>query len=153
METYARIDNTIVVELITTDGNINNEFHPDIVKTLVKVLVASVSLGDVWDGNDFSAPPEDTIDELRIIRLQELESEGLKRMNIVYSGKVFFTPGQVELLVDIEATYSRSRAVAPRLLSVNNILTTYKAAKGTLVNSTDRAFVDSYDIITDPGWA
>lgn len=41
MKTYARIWNGFVVELITTDLDINEQFHADFVSNLVDVTAAS----------------------------------------------------------------------------------------------------------------
>lgn len=63
---YARIDNGIVVEIISplTDDNgadipIERRFHPDFVATLVSIpAVSTVAEGDTYDGHSFGPPPE-----------------------------------------------------------------------------------------------
>jgi hypothetical protein len=64
MKKYAHIENNAVVEIIETDGDITQMFHPDL-----KIVECDdgVSVGDCFDGDKFSPPVEilPTIEERR----------------------------------------------------------------------------------------
>ena len=85
-------------------------------------------------------------------KIEDLKHEALQRMNSVYSDTAFATVGMVELLIDIEATYDRSGVIAPRLASVNAVLTAFKAARTPINALTTKAKVAAYDVATDPAW-
>jgi len=85
-------------------------------------------------------------------KIKELKAEGLKRMNAVYGDEVFSNPGEVEFLIDIDNTYDRSGPVAPRFVTVNQVLSAFKAAR-TIVNGLPNvATVDAYDVVNTPAW-
>lgn len=65
MKTYARIDNGIVAELFSTDGDITEMFHPDLV--WVEVPDEAVAVGWTYAAGKFDTPvvPVPTTGELK----------------------------------------------------------------------------------------
>jgi len=73
MKTYARIQDGLVAELLKTDGDITNMFHPALIWTDVSSQ-ANVAEGWQFDGSNFlpptASPPTaatPTVDELQAL--------------------------------------------------------------------------------------
>ncbi|MBW8034229.1 MAG: tail fiber assembly protein [Planctomycetes bacterium] len=105
-----------------------------------------------WDATEWVLDLAAELLSTKESKLSELKTEGLSRMNAVYSDDVFLTVGMVEILIDIDATYDKSGSVAPRLVSANAVLTAFKPARDAINELTTKAEVDAYDVVTDPVW-
>lgn len=76
MKTYARIDNGIVAELFSTDGDITEMFHPDLI--WVEIPDEAVAVGWAFAAGKFTAPviPAPTAEELKaMIAARRFEAE------------------------------------------------------------------------------
>lgn len=74
MKTYARIQGGVVVELFSTDGDITQMFHPDLVWVEAQ---ADTAPGDLYEGGSFTRPavPEATLDDLKIAKLATINAD------------------------------------------------------------------------------
>jgi len=96
----------------------------------------------------------DPLSEAKLEKIEELKIEGLRRANLIYDDedKVFASVAAIELLIDIDATYDRSVSPATRLVSVNQLLNTFKTAR-TAINSLNTLVeIEGYNVTIDPGW-
>lgn len=119
-----------------------------------------VENGDWISSNDIAVQAiVDSFDPLpfaKAEKIKQLKIEGLRRVNLVYDSdgidEVFPSVGHFKMLLDIENTYDRSGAVAPRLLEVNNNLTAYENALSAINAGVDWQVVMSYDVVGTPLW-
>lgn len=96
MKTYARIENGVVVELFTTDGNMAEMFHPDLiwedVTNAAGVKEGWKKSGPNADGSVvFIAPPGLALEDLKAAKNAEINTARLvaNRGTFTHAGKVF----------------------------------------------------------------
>lgn len=70
MSNYARIDDGLVAELLSTDGDITEMFHPGLVWIEVPVGV-DVAAGWSFADGEFSAPPPPSAEQLATIAFDQ----------------------------------------------------------------------------------
>ena len=93
----------------------------------------------------------DGVSKLKTVLIKELQSLGVTKLNDVYGGdEVFSNVGEVQLLLDIDATYTRDGSPAARLVSVRQILSKFKTKRNEINALTDESSLYSYDI--EAGW-
>ena len=96
----------------------------------------------------------DPLPEAKAEKIEELKTEALRRANLIYDSDddVFPSVGHFKLMLDIENTYDRSGAVAPRLLNLNNHLTGYENAVTDINALIDWSEVMAYNVVGTPLW-
>lgn len=93
----------------------------------------------------------DGVSKLKSELIKQLKVIGVDKLNDVYSGdEVFSNVGEVQLLLDIDATYTRDGSPAPRLVSVSQILSKFKTKRNEINAMTDEASLLAYDL--QAGW-
>lgn len=73
MKTYARIQNALVAELLETDGNIVEMFHPSIIWVEISNLNPMPAIGWSYANGLFTAPPPPSIEKLRADKAADIE--------------------------------------------------------------------------------
>ena len=97
----------------------------------------------------------DTFDPLpfaRAEKIKELQQEGLRRANNVYGDIVFENVGSIKVLIDIDATYTRPGALAPRLADLAALNTAIQSAVAAINSEPDWQVVMAYDVVDQPPW-
>jgi len=64
MRAYARIDGGVVAELLSTDGNMAEMFHPDLIWVDITDADPKPQQGWLFDGNGFFPPPGPTPEQV-----------------------------------------------------------------------------------------
>ena len=112
-----------------------------------------------WLSQDQQPTEQDIIDNelpaAKARKITDLKAEGLRRANLVYddTDKVFPSVAAIKLLIDIDNTYDRSGAPAPRLITVNTLLATFDNAKAVINDDLlDVEAVEAYDVVNTPSW-
>ncbi len=72
MKTYARVEDSKVMELLTTDRVVSELFHPALVWR--EISSGTVQQGWVVQGNSYTAPPPDTV-RAAPVNLAELQAQ------------------------------------------------------------------------------
>jgi hypothetical protein len=108
----------------------------------------------IWDAaieNIRAKNSNELLEDNRDTKIKELKEEGRRRANLVYEDEVFQNIGEVKLFIDIENTYDRSGAIAPRLLELNQLLTVV-GTETPIIKVLDQIGLDNYDVAINPGW-
>lgn len=78
---YARIENGVVSEIISTNKDINTLFHPEIVQKFAQ-CDDTVKQGFIYDGNSFSEPVITPIDARQTMTISKAQA----RLNLAAVG-------------------------------------------------------------------
>lgn len=146
MTTLAIVENGSIVNIVVAEVG---QYTPGPGQTVVE-LPAGFGRNDLYDGNSFSKPAQSLADRKSAL-LRRLNGEGLTRVQAVY-------PAIADMdALDLEVDRWLSIAPAARqpvadFQSMIDIVVAWRAARGAIRASNDPAFIDSYNVVTDPSW-
>lgn len=93
----------------------------------------------------------DGVSKLKSELIRKLKVIGVDKLNNVYSGdEVFSNVGEVQLLLDIDATYTRDGSPAARLIQVSQILNNFKSKRDEINAIDNEESLKNYDL--QAGW-
>lgn len=74
MQTYARLENGVVMEIIATDQDIKTMFSPGLVWVEITNITPLPAEGWTYDGTAFAPPPGPSLDQVKAAKIVELTS-------------------------------------------------------------------------------
>ena len=93
----------------------------------------------------------DGVSKLKKVLIEELKVIGVDKLNEIYGGDIVFSNvGEVQLLLDIDATYTRDGSPAARLVQVSQTLNRFKSKRNEINAIDDEESLKNYDL--KAGW-
>lgn len=95
----------------------------------------------------------DPLPEAKLSKIEELRAEGLRRANLIYQDDALFpTISSIQLILDIDSTYSRPGARASRIQGLIDLQTAFDTIKNQINAQTDLATLEAFDLSSHPAW-
>lgn len=93
----------------------------------------------------------DGVPKLKKVLIEELKVIGVDKLNEIYGGDIVFSNvGEVQLLLDIDATYTKDGSPAERLVQVSQTLNNFKSKRDEINAIDNEESLKNYDL--QAGW-